>query len=134
MKYNELDTKKDRIAFLKDKLATNKNWAFRGLLRIYQCQTSDEQASGVTRKLNGVGFSGADGEILSSFATQLIDEKFAGSEKQMAILFKKMPRYARQLMNIAEADKDLSPADVDEEFVKDCQSLVADGTTWNVLA
>ena len=103
-KYSDLKTKKDKIAFLKQKLGTNYAWALRGLVRIYEFQTASEQASGYTQDWNGVGFSGADSEILSSFAQQVEEKRFAGSPKQCAILFKKMPKYARQLMNIADAD------------------------------
>lgn len=100
--YNTLKTKKARIAHIKEMVAANGRWAVRALTHIYEYQTADEQESGFTRNLNGVGFSGADSEILSSFAEQVLKGR-ALSEKQMRIVFKKMPKYARQLMVIAEA-------------------------------
>ena len=50
--------------FLKNKLATDSAWALRALVRIHEFQTMDEQAAGVTREANSVGFSGADAEFL----------------------------------------------------------------------
>lgn len=96
MKYTELKTKKDRIAFIKQMVATNQSWALRALTRIYEHQTTDEQKSGYTRKWNHVGFNGVDSEILSSFAVQ-VEKGRNLSAKQMVILFKKMPKYAKQL-------------------------------------
>jgi hypothetical protein len=98
--FTELKTKKARIAFLKVQLGTKKAWAIKGLQRIYERQTADEKASQTTNNLNSVGFSGADAEILSSFAEQTLKNR-ALSDKQMAILFKKMPKYARQLESIS---------------------------------
>lgn len=100
--YNTISVKYKRIAFLKEKLASNPNWAKKGCQRIYEYQTAAEQTIGETRDDNGVGFSGADGYILSSFAEQLNAGTFAGSPKQMAILFRKMPKYAKQLDAIAQ--------------------------------
>lgn len=101
MKYHELKTKKDRISFLKTQLSTQATWALRGLVRIYEYQTASEQSSMTTHVHNGVGFSGADAEILSSYAEQY-KRKGTLTEKQLAILLKKMPKYARQLDAIAQ--------------------------------
>jgi len=100
--YNELRYKYERIAYLKDKLSSDARWAIEGCKRIYQYQTASEQASGHTQVWNDVGFSGCDAEILSSFAEQMNAGKFVGSPKQMEILFKKMPKYAKQLDGIAQ--------------------------------
>ena len=40
----------------------------RGMLRIYDLQTESEKVFGDTHAHNGVGFSGVDGEIMSSFS------------------------------------------------------------------
>ncbi len=93
--------KKDRIAFIREMVGNDARWAVRALLRIYEDQTAEEQAVGHTRVHNGVGFSGVDGEILSSFAEQ-VQRGRTLSAKQMAIVFKKMPRYARQLEAAAQ--------------------------------
>lgn len=101
--YAELTTKKSRIAYLREMLASELRWALKGLTTIYEYQTADEQRIGDTAEHNGVGFTGADGEILSSFAKQVNAKRFAGSEKQLDILFKKMPKYAKQLDIIAQS-------------------------------
>lgn len=99
--FNELATKKARTAHIRNMLGTNKAWALRGLVRIFENQTADEQSMEATVMHNGIGFTGADAEILSSFAKQVLSKRFKGSEKQMAILFKKMPKYAKQLEGVA---------------------------------
>lgn len=103
-KYTDLKFKKDKIAFIKEKVGTNQQWAIKALLRIFEFQTANEQASETTNEDNGVGFTGCDAEILSSFAKQLNKGRNM-SPKQMAIIYKKMPKYARQLMNIAEEER-----------------------------
>lgn len=103
MKYTDCKFKYERKELLREKLGTNRAWALRALVRIYELQTSDEQASGHTREYNEVGFSGVDGEILSSFAEQYKEKGFL-SKKQMDILFGKMPKYWRQLDNISQAE------------------------------
>lgn len=110
MNYNELQYKYQRIALLKEKLSSNPNWATAGCQRIYEYQTADEQNTDTTRELNGVGFSGCDAEILSSFAKQLNAGRTM-SQPQMDILFRKMPKYAKQLDVIAQAQR---PADATE--------------------
>ena len=102
MRYQDCTTKKARIEFLREKLGSDYRWATRGLVRIFERQTADEQASGHTKYHNGVGFSGVDSDILSSFAGQVLKGRHL-SVKQQKILFKKMPRYARQLDDVAQA-------------------------------
>ena len=85
--------------FLKKQLSTNSNWALRGLVRIYERQTADEQAVMRTEVVNGVGFTGCDAEILSSFAEQY-KRRGTLSEKQMVLVFKKMPRYWKQISSL----------------------------------
>lgn len=106
VRYEDLKTKKARVEFLREKLSTDARWASRGLLRIYEYQTTDEKATQDTRHWNNVGFSGVDAEILSSFAEQLLKGRTL-SEKQMAIVFRKMKKYARQLDGVAQAKKEV---------------------------
>ena len=101
MKYSELKTKKEKVSFIREMLATNPAWAVRGLLRIYEYQTQNEKELGGTVEDNGVGFSGCDGVILSSLADQIKAGRQM-SVKQMAIIYKKMPRYSGQLVKITE--------------------------------
>ena len=115
-KYADCTTKKAKIAFIKKMVATNKAWALRALIRIYELQTSDEQDSGYTKYHNKVGFNGTDADILSDFARQVNEKRFVGSIKQMNIIHKKMPKYARQLMEIADSEKKPQQADLTEQM------------------
>ena len=96
-------TKKAALQEFKEKLATDPRWATRGLLRIYSFQTESEQASETTSEDNGVGFTGVDADILSSFAKQVQAGRNL-SQKQMDLLLKKMPKYAGQLYAYAKGN------------------------------
>ena len=98
-------TKKDTLQYVKQMLATNKVWATKALVRIYQeNQTADEQAAKVTSHDNGIGFSGCDAEFLSSLAEQYL-RRGNLSDKQMSFVHKKMPKYARQVIAMSDAAK-----------------------------
>jgi hypothetical protein len=90
--------------YIKTQLATNPAWAIKGLVKIYTLQTADEQASDRTSHDNGVGFSGVDAAILSSFAKQVNAGRNL-SPKQMAIVYKKMPRYWKQIVGFIPETK-----------------------------
>lgn len=90
--------------YFKRKLSVDSAWAVKGMLKIYSYQTAGEQMSQQTHELNCIGFSGCDAEILSSFSDQ-VNRGRTLSPKQMAIVFKKMPRYWKQLWNSVEAEK-----------------------------
>lgn len=111
-------TNKDQVvAMYKEKLGSNAAWACAGLMRIYANQTADEQVGGYVAHNNGIGFVHTDAEILTSFAKQF-EKNHRLSEKQMAILFKKMPKYARQLMNYSLAAGTLAKVDGEYKTVK----------------
>ena len=93
-------TKDSLVKALKEQLATRDNQAIKGLLTIYSYQTNEEQDNGYTKEYNGVGFSGFDSEILSSFAEQYKTKGFL-SPKQMNFVKKYMPKYARQLLELS---------------------------------
>lgn len=99
--YASATTKAGRIAALKELLANDKRWAVRGLLAIYKHQTEEEKDIGGVVENNGVGFTGSDGDIMSSFASQQL-KRGRLSDKQMVYVFKKMPKYAGQLDKIAQ--------------------------------
>lgn len=84
---------------LKQLLETNDAAVIKAMLKIFEYQTYSEQQSERTSDFNGVGFSGVDGEILSSFAKQFQTRGFL-SPKQMAIARKRMKHYAGQLLLI----------------------------------
>lgn len=90
------------IEQLRQRLASDPRWALRALMRIYQNQTADEQSSERTIERNGVGFSGPDAEILTSFARQY-QRRGSLSERQMAVLIRRIPCYARQIVQHSDA-------------------------------
>ena len=99
----KITSKTQLVNILKAQLATRPKQAIKGLMRIYANQTESEQSSGEVIVNNGIGFVGVDSEILTSFAKQY-ERKGSLSEKQMTILYKKMPKYAGQLINAAIAE------------------------------
>lgn len=92
----EYKNKKEIEAAIRAAITTERNRAIKALLRIYEYQTEDEKACGTVDNLNGVGFVGTDAELLTSFCKQYEIKKTL-SDKQMAILFKKIGKYAGQL-------------------------------------
>ena len=99
----KITSKTQLVDILKAQLATRPQQAIKGLMRIYANQTESEQSSGIVISNNGIGFVHVDSEILTSFAKQF-EERGSLSEKQLAILYKKMPKYAGQLINTAIAE------------------------------
>lgn len=90
--------------FLQQKLATDRHWATRALVVIFNRQTSDEIRNEETKELNYIGFTGADAEILTSFAKQWLSRNWL-SEKQMIILHRRIVRYWRQLWDASDKVK-----------------------------
>jgi hypothetical protein len=95
---------KNIISEVKRNLSTNPAWVTRALIRLYECQTADEQTALVTNHKNGMGFNGTDANILSSFAMQVLKGRTL-SVKQLAIAFKKLPKYAVQVIGFIPAEK-----------------------------
>lgn len=89
--------KADTLKALQSKLSSDTRWAQRALLAIFRNQTADEQNEATVRYHNQMGFRCMDSIILTSFANQL-QTRGSLSPKQMSIVFRLMPKYARQLM------------------------------------
>jgi hypothetical protein len=89
--------KQQTLEVLQGKLRTDSRWAQRGLLAIYRNQTEDEKVAANVKHHNSMGFRCMDSIILTSFANQL-QTRGSLSPKQMSVVFKLMPKYARQLM------------------------------------
>lgn len=110
----DIPTKKARIEALRKAIAEDERAALHALMKIYSYQTTDEKDGQATRWQNDLGFSAFDAEILSSFAEQF-NRKAWLSEKQMALVHKKMVRYAGQLKKILrqefEADESYEEAE-----------------------
>ena len=86
----------------------------RAILALYARQTADEQRAETTRHHNGVGFNGRDAAFLSSVAKALPRWNNHMTPRQLAAARKMLPKYWRQLCEIAnekEAQK-ASVADV----------------------
>lgn len=92
---------------IQQKILTDDRWLTKGIVAIYKKQTDAEQATESTQEDNGVGFNGADANILSSFAKQIIRwdanpiYRSPLSAKQLVIARTKMKKYAGQLTQIA---------------------------------
>lgn len=98
-------TQKNTVSYVKQMLATNKVWATKALVRIYQeNQTTDEQMAKTTSHDNGIGFSGVDAAFASSLAEQYL-KRGGLSDKQMGFVFKIMPKYAGQVVKMSDSNK-----------------------------
>jgi hypothetical protein len=91
------EQRKQLVAKLKDVLAKQEAWAVRAMLLIYRHQTDDEQNKDSTDHQNDVGFNSNDAFILSQFAKSY-EQWGRLTPKQLAIVHRKMPKYARQLI------------------------------------
>lgn len=98
-------TNKNITAYVRQQLSMNPVWAVKALVRIFQeNQTQDEQIVEATKEDNGIGFTSTDGQILSSFAKQQLAWGSL-SPKQMALVFRKMPKYHRQVIAMSNAEQ-----------------------------
>jgi len=86
---------KESIQLLLDK---SDQAVYNGLMRIYNRQTRDEQNYQETRDWNTIGFTGVDGNIMSSYAEFYKKTGFL-TPKQLTIARKKMKKYWRQLLD-----------------------------------
>lgn len=82
------------------KMEMDNIWLIRGLMAIYNHQTEDEKASALTKHENGIGFNGVDANILTLFAKHYKEHGWL-SNRQLALIRKKMAKYAGQLAKIA---------------------------------
>ena len=96
MKFKDLKTKKDRVAFIKDKLNTDNRWLLRGLLRIYQNQTPIEKSSYSSTEDNNIGFNKIDSRFLTAMSKRVSDN-LSLSNEQIKAVRKTMLKYASQL-------------------------------------
>ena len=99
-----MTSKETLLAYLRSQLASNSAWAVKALTLVYSYQTADEQEDKKTSLKNGAGFNGLDAEILSSFSEQVLKGRKL-SPKQLAIVHRKIPRYARQVLASISPEK-----------------------------
>lgn len=81
---------------IKNQITSNDSHAIKAMLKVYEYQTTDEQELGIVSDYNGVGFVGADAEILTSFCNQYLTKGYL-SPKQTEIVRKKIGKYAGQI-------------------------------------
>lgn len=98
IKAMKITSKEQLIGIYKTMLGANQAWAIRGLMVVYGNQTADEQQEGSVRVHNGKGFTPTDAKFLSSLAEQY-KTKNSLSAKQVEVLYQKMPKYARQILD-----------------------------------
>ena len=89
-------TEEEIVFFVK----TNDKVLYNALLRLYDCQTADEQLEGSARVQNGKGFNGCDAPILTSFAEFLKKTGFL-TPKQRNLCRRKLVKYRKQLTVLA---------------------------------
>jgi hypothetical protein len=97
-------TKKSVEQFVKTKLATDRAWAVKALVKIYSMQTDEEKTIRTAKCLNGVGFGSYDADILTGLAKHYITKKFL-TDGQMNIIFKRIPKYWKQIVGVSDRDK-----------------------------
>lgn len=122
---------------IKNQITSSDSQAIKAMLRIFEYQTEDEKESAGVYENNGVGFAGTDSEILTSFCKQYIKYGHL-SDKQIAIIRKKIGKYACQLtkqaisngiyvkqngMWVVKTISDVKKFEVDAEFESHCEYM-----------
>lgn len=114
---------------IKQNITSNRDWAERAIVRLYQEQTASEQSAQQTSEKNGRGFNAMDAEILSSFAEQIMTYRVRRnnnhrlSEKQFGIAFKKLGKYSGQLYRLAYQDNAVTVQAPKQHFSAEASSL-----------
>ena len=111
-------TKKLMKEYMKTKLSSDTLWALRGLMVVYSNQSAEEQAAEFTKHQNGIGFTGTDGNFLTSLAKQYKNRKCL-SQNQMHCLLKSMSKYWKQILNASDEKKLLDCMKVDGYITED---------------
>jgi exopolyphosphatase/pppGpp-phosphohydrolase len=97
MANNSFKTVSEIVASLRSQLGKSPKQALKALVILFNRQTEDEKAMELTRHANNVGFNHNDSKILTSIAKQYL-KGYTLSDKQMAVLMRLVPKYARQLV------------------------------------
>lgn len=100
LKTEKVWTKEEILA----NIQTKENWACNALIAVFKNQTSDEQLGHYTKHTNSKGFTKFDAELLTSFAHQYISKNWL-SKRQLEIVRKRIPRYWRQLLALANKEE-----------------------------
>lgn len=89
-----------QVETIRENILTNDRWTIRGLMAIYNYQTEQEKDAQETLVFNNVGFNGADGKLMSSMAEFYKRNNYL-TEKQIALVRRRLEKYAGQLTKIA---------------------------------
>lgn len=101
MKGTLYPTQKAAKDALQGLLDSNDRAVYRAILLIYARQTDGEKTTMSTLVDNGIGFSGCDAELLSSYATQIQSRGWLTSN-QLPYARRKIRKYWKQLWQLAE--------------------------------
>jgi hypothetical protein len=93
---------------VKELIKVSPAFAVNCLKELYKLQTAEERTAEKTSLYNGVGFTGYDAQLLTSFAKQVYrwesesQHMFLSplSPKQMTILRDRLQKYSKQLVDI----------------------------------
>lgn len=83
-----------------DLLKTRNDAVEKGIVRIYQLQTADEQSAETTKHRNNVGFNGTDAKYGSYLARWVLSGRHL-SGRHLERARRMCIRYSRQLMELA---------------------------------
>lgn len=90
---------------IRDLLRRNDKAVHRAILLIFNFQTDEEKYKGVTKTVNGKGFSKFDVEIMSKYAMQIRQGRQL-TEKQMYVARPKICKYAGQILKYMKAKEE----------------------------
>lgn len=88
--------------YIQNKLMTDQRWTERGLIVLYNRQTTEEQETKDTRFLNGRGFNGTDGRYLTWCSEWLIKGRHL-SGHHLEKVRKKICKYWKQIQEEIES-------------------------------
>ena len=87
---------------IKRNIQENDRWLYKALIRLYYCQTADEQSNETTTYRNGKGFNSVDAKFMSSIS-QFLLKTGKLTDKQKACARKRLVKYTKQLTVIANS-------------------------------
>ncbi len=90
--------------YMKKKLSSDRKWAIRALICIYNNQTNEEQIKRKTKYINSIGFNSSDACILTELSKFYLERNFL-TDKQLNIVYKRIPKYWNQLWKISNQEK-----------------------------
>lgn len=95
---NGFRSKSALVADYRAKLKASMSDVMDGLLIVFNNQRDDEVATNSTYHRNHIGFNKSDAKVLSQIAKDKLDGKDL-DDRQIAEVSRRMPKYARQIVN-----------------------------------